>query len=184
MKTLRPCKHALEFFIADGVKLSSFRDDIASMEHPFFAMRGGDTKIRRYENGDVTLVIRPPSTIGLATVFDKDIWIYSISKLQEAINSRKEINRTVCFTPYDFFIITNRDRGGRAYCDLRKALSRLAGTRIETNIVYSGDFRKTENFGLIDHWAILEDKKGKLGIGMVEVTLPIWLYQALCKKKC
>lgn len=36
---------------------------------------------------------------------------------------------------------------------------------------------------MIDKWVILEEKKGKLDIGMVEVTLPDWLYQALHKKK-
>ncbi|CAK8741734.1 hypothetical protein SODG_005052 [Sodalis praecaptivus] len=35
LKTLRPRKHELEFFIADEVELSSFRDEMASMEHPF-----------------------------------------------------------------------------------------------------------------------------------------------------
>ncbi len=183
LKTLRPRKHELEFFIADEVEISSFRDEIASMEHPFFAMKGGDTKVREYKNGNVTLMVRPPSVIGLATIFDKDIWIYSISKLQEAMNNHEEISRTVCFTPYDFFVTTNRDKSGRAYDDLRKALARLAGTRIETNIIYSDDSRKTENFGLIDKWVFLEEKKGKLDIGMVEVTLPDWLYQALHKKK-
>jgi hypothetical protein len=44
LKTLRPHKHKqLEFFIADDVEISTFRDEMASMEHPFFAMKGGDT---------------------------------------------------------------------------------------------------------------------------------------------
>ncbi len=182
LKTLRPRKHELDFFIADEVELSSFRDEMASMEHPFFALKGGDTNDREYRQGNVSLTIKPNSA-GIATVFDKDVWIYAISKLQEAMNNNEPISRTVCFTPYDFFVTTNRDKSGRAYDDLRKALARLAGTRIETNIIYSDDSRKTENFGLIDKWVILEEKKGKLDIGMVEVTLPDWLYQALHKKK-
>lgn len=183
MKTLRPRKHEIEFFIADEVELSSFRDEIASMEHPFFAMKGGDTRTREYKNGNTTLIIRPSSGIGLATVFDKDIWIYSISKLQEAMNNNQEISRTVYFTPYDFFVTTNRDKSGRAYEDLRKALTRLAGTRVETNIIYSDDSKKIENFGLIDKWIILNKKKGNLNIGMIEITLPDWLYQIFHKKK-
>ncbi|WGM03719.1 replication initiator protein A [Arsenophonus nasoniae] len=182
LKTLRPRKHEIEFFLADEVELSSFRDEMASMEHPFFALKGGDTKLRKYKNGKVTIIVKPSSD-GLATIFDKDVWIYAISKLQEAINNNETISRTIAFTPYDFFITTNRDNGGKNYGLLEKALSRLAGTRIETNIVYSEDSRKTENFGLIDKWVILEEKKGKLDIGMIEVTLPDWLYQALYKKK-
>lgn len=183
LKTLRPRKHEIEFFIADEVELLSFRDEIASMEHPFFAMKGGDTKTREYKNGNITLIVRPSSGIGLATVFDKDIWIYSISKLQEAMNNNQKISRTVYFTPYDFFVTTNRDKSGRAYEDLRKALARLAGTRVETNIIHSDESRKIENFGLIDKWVIFDKKKGNLNIGMVEVILPDWLYQTFHKKK-
>ncbi|BBI93008.1 putative plasmid replication initiator protein [Serratia symbiotica str. Tucson] len=182
LRTLRPRKHELEFFIADEVELSSFRDEMASMEHPFFALKGGDTKIRKYTNGNVTVIVKPTAD-GLATVFDKDVWIYSISKLQEAMNNHQEISRTVCFTPYDFFVTTNRTISGRTYQELEKALDRLKGTTIKTNIVYSEEKQESIGFGLIDSWRIIEDKKGKLDVGMVEITLPDWLYQALHKKK-
>ncbi|CAK8741727.1 hypothetical protein SODG_005045 [Sodalis praecaptivus] len=182
LKTLRPRKHELEFFIADEVELSSFRDEMASMEHPFFALKGGDTKVRKYMNNNIVVTVNP-NAYGLATIFDKDIWIYTISKLQEAKNNNEEISRTVCFTPYDFFITTNRDKGGRSYSEIEKSLSRLKGTTIKTNIVYSDEKQEIIEFGLIDSWRILEEKKGNLDIGMIEVTLPDWLYQALHKKK-
>lgn len=153
------------------------------MEHPFFALKAGDTKVREYKNGVTSVTIRPAAEIGLATVFDKDVWIYSISKLQESMNNNEPISRNVCFTPYDFFVTTNRAKCGRAYNDLEKALDRLSGTRITTNIVYSDEKQESIGFGLIDEWRIIDEKKGKLDIGMVEVTLPNWLYQALHKKK-
>ncbi|PAV01458.1 RepB family plasmid replication initiator protein [Arsenophonus sp. ENCA] len=184
LKTLRPRKHKqLEFFIADEVDVSTFRDEIASMEHPFFALKGGDTKIRQYKNGSVIVTVRPAVEIGLATIFDKDIWIYAISKLQEAINNGRPISRIITFTPYDFFVTTNRSSSGVGYRELKKALSRLKGTTIETNIVYSEDKEETAIFGLIDKARILEDKKGQLEIGMVELTLPEWLYQAITRTK-
>lgn len=65
LKTLRPRKHELDFFIADEVELSSFRDEMASMEHPFFALKAGDEKIREYKNGSTTVTVRPASGIGL-----------------------------------------------------------------------------------------------------------------------
>lgn len=184
MKTLRPKKYKEEeFFIADEVEISSFRDELASMEHPFFALKGGDDKVREYRNNNISVLVRPATGIGLATVFDKDIWIYAISKLQQAIFEGKPISRTIAFTPYEFFVTTNRDKGGRSYDELKKALERLAGTRIQTNIVYSSEKQEKENFGLIDKWRILEEKKGRLDIGMVEVTLPDWLYQGITKNK-
>ena len=182
LRTLRPRKHELEFFIADEVELSSFRDEMASMEHPFFALKGGDKKTREYKNGNITVTVEPTSS-GMATIFDKDVWIYSISKLQEAINNNQEISRTVCFTPYDFLVVTNREIGGRTYNELKNSLKRLAGTRITTNIVFSDEKQESIGFGLIDSWRILEENKGNLDIGMVEVTLPDWLYQALHKNK-
>lgn len=182
LKTLRPRKHEIDFFIADEVELSSFRDEMASMEHPFFALKGGDTTVREYRHGNVSVTVEPTAS-GMATIFDKDIWIYTISKIQEAINNNNPISRTVCFTPYDFLITTNREIGGRTYNELKKSLKRLSGTRITTNIIYSEEKQESTGFGLIDSWRIIEEKKGKLDIGMVEVTLPDWLYQALQKKK-
>lgn len=183
LKTLRPKKYTeQEFFIADETAITSFRDELASMEHPFFALKGGDTKVREYKNGNVKVTVKPNAD-GLATVFDKDVWIYAISKLQQAIFEEKPISRTIVFTPYEFFMTTNRAKSGRAYVDLKNALERLAGTRVQTNIVYSPEKQETENFGLIDKWRILEEKKGKLDIGMVEVTLPDWLYQGITQTK-
>lgn len=184
LKTLRPRKHKqLEFFIADDIDISTFRDELTSMEHPFFALKGGDTKVREYKNGNVTVVARSLAGIGLATIFDKDIWIYVISKLQEAINNNQPISRTISFTPYDFFITTNRNDGGKSYELLRLALARLKGTVITTNMVYGKEKGETVSFGLIDSWRIVEEHKGKLEVGMVEVTLPDWLYQAVTKTK-
>ncbi|MXP51473.1 replication initiator protein A [Pantoea sp. SoEX] len=182
MNTLKPRKYELEFFIADEVEISSFRDEMASMEHPFFALKGGNTKIREYRNGNITVIVKPTAD-GLATIFDKDVWIYVISKLQESMNIDQDISRTVCFTPYDFFIKTNRTISGRTYQELEKALDRLKGTTIKTNISYSKEKQEIIGFGLIDSWQILDEKKGKLDIGMVKVTLPDWLYQALYNKK-
>lgn len=181
-KTLRPKKNQIDFFIADEIEIQSIRDEIASMEHPFFALKSGDTRIREYVNGNTKVTIKPTAD-GIATIFDKDIWIYCISKLQHAINNYDPINRTIYFTPYDFFVISNRAYGGTAYKELEKALSRLKGTVIKTNIVYSEDKQEIIEFGLIDSWRILEEKKGKLDIGMVEVTLPDWLFDAIKKTK-
>ena len=183
MKTLRPHRHKqLKFFITDNVEITTYRDEIASMEHPFFALKAGDTKTRKYKNGNIIITVESTGR-GLATIFDKDIWIYSISKLREAMNHNLETNRTIAFTPYNFFINTNRDKSGRAYEDLKKALSRLSGTRIQTNIIFSEGDQETVDFGLVDNWRIIEKKRGYLESGMVEITLPQWLYQAVTKTK-
>jgi len=180
---LKPKKHQqIELFLADEVGISTIRDEIASMEHPFFALKAGDTKDREYKNNNTIISIKSTSS-GIATIFDKDIWIYAISKLQQAINNGEAVERKIYFTPYDFFVTTNRSTSGQSYKDLKKALSRLKGTVIKTNINQSESKQETIEFGLIDSWKIVEEKKGKLDIGMVEVVLPNWLFEALENKK-
>lgn len=183
LKTLRPKKYTeQEFFIADEIAITTFRDELASMEHPFFALKSGDTKDREYKNGNVTVTVRGNS-LGLATVFDKDIWIYAISKLQQAIFEGKPISRTIVFTPYEFLVTTNRKIGGKTYQDLEKTLERLKGTTIKTNILYSDGKSKFEVFGLIESGRISKETKNNVEIGMVELTLPDWLYQGITQTK-
>jgi plasmid replication initiation protein len=127
--------------------------------------------------------VAPNAEYGMATVFDKDVWIFAISKLCQAIYQEQPISRTVRFTAYDFFVTTNRDNGGRSYKELEKALDRLAGTRITTNIHHADDSREAHGFGLIDSWRVVDEKKGRLDIGMVEITLPNWLYRAITQTR-
>ena len=182
MTTLKPIKNQIEIFLADEVEISTIRDEIASMEHPFFALKSGDNRTREYINGNITVTIRS-TDLGIATIFDKDIWIYALSKLQYAINNGEKVNPKIYFTPYDFLVTTNREIGGRTYRDLEKALHRLKGTVITTNIKHSESKQETVSFGLIDSWRILEEKKGKLDIGMIEIILPSWLFEAVEKRK-
>jgi plasmid replication initiation protein len=183
LKTLRPKKHKqIDFFVADEFDIVNFRDEVASMEHPFFALKGGDTKVRKYRNGKTTITVNPNS-YGLATIFDKDIWIYSISKLCQAMYEERPISRTIRFTAYDFFVTTNREIGGRTYKELEKALNRLRGTSITTNIIHDDNTREATGFGLIDSWRVVEEQKGRLDVGMIEITLPDWLYQAVTQTR-
>jgi len=71
-------------FVADLFGIAT-KDDLASMEHPLFALKAGDKAIRRYERNGVHVEIQPGMD-GLATIHDKDVWIYCISQLTEAMN--------------------------------------------------------------------------------------------------
>ena len=166
----------LDFFVADIFDAAP-KDDTASMEHPIFALRAGDTRTRRYENGDTWLEVEP-SAKGLATIHDKDLWIYCISQLVEAMNrGRKDISRTVRFTAYDFLVTTNRPTSGLAYERMIEMFNRLAGTRIRTNFETAGR-RERAWFGLLDSARVIE-RAGDGRMIAVEVTLPDWLYRAV-----
>jgi plasmid replication initiation protein len=165
-----------DFFVADILDVSP-KDDLASMEHPIFALKSGDRHVRIYERNGVRVTIKPGHD-GCATIHDKDIWIYCISQLVEAINrGREDVGRVVRFTAYDFLVTTNRQTSGEGYRLMGKALARLSGTRIETNIETAGK-RERAGFGLIDSWRVIErDKDDKMVA--VEVGLPDWLCRSV-----
>ena len=180
---LVPVRHPQrDFYVADLLDLAP-KDDMASMEHPLFALKAGDKRVREYKRGGVSVKVMP-GTYGCATVHDKDVWIYCISQLVEGINrGREDVSRTVRFTAYDFLVTTNRPtNGGKAggYERMAEALARLRSTTIETNIE-TAEMREREGFGLVDAWRVVEKKGGRMVA--VEVTLPDWLYRSVQAKQ-
>lgn len=172
---LVPVRHPQkDFFVADIIDVA-LKDDVASMEHPLFALKAGDMRVRVYERNGNSVTIKPGHG-GCATIHDKDIWIYCISQIVEAMNrGREDVSRTVRFTAHDFLVTTNRQTSGQGYKLMAEALARLRGTSIETNIVTDGA-RERGFFGLIDSGRVIE-YKGKAVA--VEVTLSDWLYRSI-----
>src|SRR5918998_562981 len=77
---LLPERHPQELFVCD-VADAVLKDDMASMEHPFYSLsKKPETNVRRYENRGKWLEVIP-SAKGLATIYDKDILIYCISQI-------------------------------------------------------------------------------------------------------
>lgn len=168
------------FFVADIID-ASLKDDTASMEHPLFALRAGDKRVRVYERNGHRVTVLPGAT-GCATIHDKDLWIYCISQLVEAANRGREIMPTVRFTAFDFLTVTNRGTSGRAYERLADMLRRLKGTVIETNIETNGQ-RERRGFGLIDSWRVVEKSLDNDRMVAVEVDLPRWLFRSVEAKR-
>lgn len=166
-----------DFFVADIFDASP-KDERNSMEHPFFALRVGDMKERHYEHKGYRVDVLP-GYHGLATIHDKDIWIYCISQLVEAMNrEREDIKRTVRFTAYDFLVSTNRGTSGRAYERMADALNRLQSTTIHTNIE-TNEYREKAGFSLIDSWKVIERSRDDERMVAVEVTLSDWLFRSV-----
>jgi len=166
----------MDLFIADIFDASSaVKDDQASMEHPIFALKPGDTRILEYQYGNKHISIECGSK-GRATIHDKDIWIYCISQMVRSLNEGNPISRFIDFTAYDFLKTTNRDTSGRAYLQLADALQRLHQTTITTNIMTGGKTAR-EGFGLLNSYVIERDEKER----MISVTaeLPQWLMNSI-----
>lgn len=165
-----------DFFVADILHWA-LKDDRHSMEHPMFSLsKKPDHRVRHYEHNGVHVTVKPGAD-GMATIWDKDILIYAISQLVEALNQGRPINRTVRLTAYDLLVITNRGTGGRAYDLLTAAFERLKGTVIQTDIRTNG-LRQREGFNIIDHWKIIERNPANSRMVAIELTLSEWLYNA------
>jgi len=165
----------VDFFVADILGWVP-KDDIVSMEHPLFALKAGDKRIRVYERNGITVKVAP-GYHGHATIHDKDLWIYCISQLVDDKKHGKEINRTVRFVMKNFLLATNRRTDGDSYKRASEMLERLSGTRIQTNIEING-YRERNFFGLIDSAKVIERDKNNRMVA-VEVTLSEWLFRSI-----
>lgn len=176
---LTPERRKQSAFFEVDIFDAPLKEDLASMEHPLFALKAGDTRVREYEHNGNTITVSP-NVAGCATIHDKDVWIYCISALIAAKNRGELISRTIHFTAYDFLVSTNRRTGGTEYRLLKQTFDRLAGTRIITNIK-TGKIHERRNFGLLDEVRIIyqDEQDEKSPMIAVEVTLPEWLYRSI-----
>lgn len=174
-----PAKSLTGYFTA-SILAPALKDDITSMEHPIFALKAGDKRVRTYEHNGLSITVKPGND-GCATIYDKDLWIYCISHLVEAMNrGREDVGRIIQMTAYDFLVTTNRRTDGDSYKRLGASLARLSGTRIETNIA-TDKLRERAGFGLVDSWRIIE-RDGDGRMMAIEIMLPEWLWRSVKAK--
>lgn len=129
-----------------------------------------------YEHNGNSVTITP-SAAGLATIWDKDILLFTISCLVEAQNRGLPITRTVRLRARDLLVYCNRGTSGAEYDALAKAFERLSGTRIRTDIT-TGKKRTRHGFGLVESWSIVERTTSQR-MASIELTLSEWLYNAI-----
>lgn len=180
---LLPERHPTpDFFIADIFDNIPFKDDIASMEHPMFSLsKNKDMRTIQYQNGDVSVYVKP-NIDGLPTIFDKDVLLYCASYVMNEINRGKIPPKTLRISTRDLLVATNRPTNGDSYTRLRKALDRLTGVKIKTNIKTNGR-EITRAFGLIDGYEIIESSRVKERMVRLEITLSDWIYNSLLGKE-
>lgn len=179
---LMPLHHPnRDFFLCDLFDYA-LKDDGVSMEAPIFTLATRpDTSVWHWESKDGNRAITvTPSVKGRATQFDKDLLIYVVSQMTEALNrGRPDANsQTVRFRVYDYLVSTNKPTGGKEYQRLEEALERLRGTSIKTNIKTGGQ-REKGGFGIVDSWKIIEKSPDDDRMIAVEVTLSRWLFNAV-----
>jgi plasmid replication initiation protein len=181
--------HRLDPFVANllGYKL---KDDTATMEAPLFSLSTKpDMDTWRWISPDKKKWLEvTPSSIGRATIHDKDLLIYLTSQVVAAMNdaargSAKMPSRCIRFTLHDFLIATGRDTAGKSYASVESTIDRLSGTRLKTNIEM-GNIDRRSSFGLIEcaDYIIETDINGIERMKSIEITLSEWLYRTLEQK--
>jgi plasmid replication initiation protein len=161
----------------------SFKDDIASMEAPIFSLSTKpDHMLWSWTSVDgKKSVTVAPGYFGRATQHDKDVLIYCASQIIAAINAGEHPPQIIRFVAHDFLVATKRGTSGDSYLLFKRALNRLKGTQITTNI-YTGKVRASKGFGLIDSWSLIQNSPDARMVG-VEIKLSDWLYRGICAKE-
>lgn len=182
-KPLLPDRHPTrDFFIANIFDSLPFKDDMASMEHPFFSLSTKkDLRDLHYTNGQASITIKPNSD-GLPTIFDKDVLLYCSSLIMNEINQGRPPTKTLRVSTHDLLISTNRMTNGNGYANLKKSLDRLQGVSIKTNIK-TNNCEITEAFGIFDSYRIVESSRIKDRMVKLEITVSDWFFNSLIGKE-
>ena len=183
MSSLLPDRHPTKDFFVLDVRDASPKDDIASMEHPIFSLSvKPDMRELEYQHNDKRIVITP-SGRGLATIMDKDIILYCISKMIAPQKQGVEITPWIEVTAHEVMVAANWNIGAHDYKRFEDALVRLRGTTIITDIPTGGHY-ETKGFGIIDEFEI--ERTGKDGrksafgrMSKVRLKLSQWTMNAI-----
>ena len=180
---LLPDRHPTrDFFVADIFDSLPFKDDMASMSYPMFSLsKKKDMRNLEYQNGDLSITIKP-NTDGLPTIFDKDVLLYCGSLLMNEVNKGNTPPKTLRISSRDLLIATNRHTNDVGYKLLKKALDRLSGVKVKTNIK-TNKREITKVFGLIDSYEVIESSRVKDRMVRLEVTLSDWFYNSIIGKE-
>lgn len=154
------------------------RDLIEIMEIPFLALSKNRKNPILYESPDGTRKVKVTRHTGhfLASIYDWDIILFVASKMQEILNSGTDIPpRTMIIPRHEILKSLHKHDGKKEENDLKKSLSRLKLTGIETTI-RNEDLRYDAGFGFLDSWNYTDRKD----IKEIAVTLSQWLYDGIC----
>ena len=181
MSLLKRKNQQRDFFVLDIADVVP-KDDTLSMEHPIFSLSTKpDMRIRKYENREKVLEV-VPSGVGLATIHDKDVLIWAISKIVHAKNRGRPYSKEVRGSAHDLLSATNRPVTKLAYNRLKQAFTRLRGTTFVSNIPLGDNRKSTSIFGLVDSADfIYNDKSDRLD--EICVVLSDWLFEAVEKSE-
>ena len=175
---LLPDRHPQHDLFVCDVADAALKEMTSVLEHPFYSLsKKPETAVRRYQhNGNTVEIV--PSVKGMATIYDKDILIYCISRIMAALKRGEKVSPYVKVNTHEFLTFSNRGTTGKDYHAVCDALERLSATRTSTNI-RTGNIEQFSTFGLIDAAEVkrTHGQDGRL-VSMV-VKLSDWVFNAI-----
>ena len=156
------------------------RDVMEVMEVPFVSLSKNRTAPINYESPDGKIKVRISCHTNhyLASIYDWDIILFVASKMQEILNSSKDIPpRTLIVPRHELLKAIYKHDANKQHKDLKSSLNRLKSTLIETTI-RNEDGRYDAGFGFLDSWGYTDRKD----IKEFRITLSQWLYDGICRK--
>lgn len=171
-----------ELALYDSPLTGKVKGERSIMEFPFFHLsKGRRMQPLVFTDSRVTIEVRP-SSIGVATIYDKEILLYIASLMVEKMNRGEQPEQDFVFTGHDFLRVVGANRSARSYERLSKALERLQGTQIKTNIEAGGE-GEDGFFSWVSEARVQYSKarNGERRLKAIKVRLCDWLYRAILK---
>lgn len=190
---LRPAPEddAQLMFFVPTVYDAPIKDDVNLMDvAPFALGKSTRTGIIRYELKDSLIVIEGGAEVGIATVFDYDIFLNMVSYLAEEVRRyKRDLDkglrpdlppRIYQPTASQLLKFCRRGRGGRQYEEIETALARLKATQISIRNLSRGSRRQVDTRGLIEDFSVVSTTTtGK--VDEIRIKVPDWVYNSVVK---
>ena len=173
----------MDFFIPNMLTSQPFKDDMATMEYPFFTLSTKpDHRELIFSSGDTEIKVTP-SVKGLPTIFDKDILLYCSALFMEYLNRGEIPPRTMKTSVQEILKATNRAINGQSYKAIKNSLIRLKSCNIETNIRVKGK-NKVKGVSFIDSYEYVESTRTEIKRNVaLKITYSEWFYDALISRQ-
>lgn len=183
-----------QMVINDDGRKTKFRDLQTMMTHSFFApaqkgnAQGKWSSAISYKDKTIEYTISPNASHGLATINDKDLLIWFISKINQRLRNGQKLSNRIRFNPAAYFKDTKKKRGGSQYQQLMQSLNRLKGTMVtikrhsikgDLGDAYKRAYKFGQAFNWIDDFEWVEEDGPKGRLKEVTVRLPDWIIEQI-----
>lgn len=180
-----PPKHdaQMDLFVPGFTDIAA-RDVNETMELPFFSISKNprfEPIEYRNEARRIEVLVTGGKPVGIATIWDKDILIWAVSQIREAIDRGEEPFETIFFHPYQLLKAVRRGQRGEDYDRLKKGMKRLVNSTVFTTIRQQ-HITKEQGFHWLEKFTTAKDNTTGETTGMWSVTLPDWMFKAALNK--